>query len=118
MFEVASTENRQKSTTDELQSLFQPVHGHHLLITTRLVDFASSLVLGTGANAETVTKQSPTVQKYDRPLLTDCKILSMPLGPSVVLTKSAIAIAPMKDDILASSPCDRQSVIRKTSASI
>jgi len=36
---------------------------------------------------------------------TDWRILSIPFGPSVVLTRSAIAIAPMKEDIRAFSPC-------------
>lgn len=40
------------------------------------------------------------------PALTDCRILSMPFGPNVGLTKSAIAIAPTNDDILAFSPCE------------
>jgi len=40
-------------------------------------------------------------------LLTDCRILSMPLGPSVVLTRSAMAMAPMKEAMRAFSPCAR-----------
>lgn len=35
---------------------------------------------------------------------TDCKILSMPLGPRVVFTRSAMAIAPMKEERRAFSP--------------
>mmetsp|Transcript_26387 Transcript_26387/g.82154 ORF Transcript_26387/g.82154 Transcript_26387/m.82154 type:complete len:248 (+) Transcript_26387:1650-2393(+) len=37
-------------------------------------------------------------------LETDCRILSMPLGPSVDFTKSAIAMAPTNDAIRAFSP--------------
>lgn len=36
--------------------------------------------------------------------LTDCRILSIPFGPNVVFTKSAMAIAPTNEDILAFSP--------------
>jgi hypothetical protein len=41
---------------------------------------------------------------------TDCNILSMPLGPRVVLTRSAMAMAPTKEDMRALEPL-------KTSAS-
>ena len=34
------------------------------------------------------------------------RILSIPLGPSVVLTRSAMAMAPMNDDRRAFSPCN------------
>lgn len=34
-----------------------------------------------------------------------CSILSIPLGPRVVLTRSAMAMAPMNDDRRAFSPC-------------
>jgi hypothetical protein len=41
-------------------------------------------------------------------MLTDCRILSMPLGPKVVFTRSAIAIAPTKEDMRALSPYKAQ----------
>mmetsp|Transcript_13267 Transcript_13267/g.28102 ORF Transcript_13267/g.28102 Transcript_13267/m.28102 type:complete len:212 (-) Transcript_13267:73-708(-) len=46
----------------------------------------------------------------------DCKILSIPFGPSVVLTKSEMAMAPINDDNRAlepfstSTPCDKYAV--------
>ena len=40
---------------------------------------------------------------------TDCRILSMPLGPRVVLTRSAMAMAPMKECMRAFSPCKARS---------
>jgi hypothetical protein len=39
-----------------------------------------------------------------RPKRTDCKILSIPLGPKVVFTKSAMAMAPIKQCMRAFSP--------------
>lgn len=35
---------------------------------------------------------------------TDCRILSMPFGPRVVFTRSAMAMAPTKEDMRADSP--------------
>jgi hypothetical protein len=34
----------------------------------------------------------------------DCRILSIPLGPNVLFTRSAMAMAPTKDDMRALSP--------------
>ena len=48
---------------------------------------------------------SPSLSDHHHHTLTDCKILSMPLGPSVVFTRSAMAMAPMKALRRAFSPC-------------
>ena len=65
---------------------------------------------------QTEVDRKKTMREIKR---TDCKILSMPLGPKVVFTKSAIAMAPTNDDMRALSPlCTSAFPARTPSADI